>query len=238
MSGYKPICFQNEDGTFDGYDVTIIREGARRLNVEIDFVVFPWESLLTSLDADKCQVVSCTLWRTPERLTRYTMGTVPYFEQGAQLLIRSDSTGITDLASLAGKSVGTTVGDAWTTFLEDYNAENGNPLELRYYSEDIATVIQDIANGRIDATLNDPTVMYEKILALGLVDQVKLVGDLQGSGFCYIATQLSPAGIAIRDAFDEVYLEMIKDGTVKRICEEWFGTDYTKYLLDNIVIEN
>lgn len=231
MTGFQPYCWQNDDGSVDGFDTVII------LGVELDFLVVPWESLLTSLDADKCQVVSSQLWRTPERLSQYTMGTVPYLEIGGQLLVKADNTDITSLASLNGREIGTTVGDAWTTYLEKYNERNNNVLKLKYYSEDISTIIQDVAAGRTAATLNETVVMLSKVEALNLKNEVKVVGELEGAGFCYLAFQQSDSGRALRDAFDKVYLEMIEDGTITRICQEWFKTDLTGNLRNNIAVE-
>ena len=237
MTGFQPYCYLNDDGTADGYDVAVITEGAKRLGVEIDFLVVPWESLLTSLNAEKCQVVSSQLWRTKERLEQYDMCTVPYFECGGRLLVKSDVNDLTSLETLNGREIGTTVGDAWTTFLEDYNKENGDVLKLKYYSEDITTIIQDVSAGRVAATLNEPGVMQAKVAALGLENDVKLAGDLVGSGSCYLAFQKTDNGKALRDAFDKVYLEMINDGTMKRLSEEWFGNDYTTNLLDNVATD-
>jgi len=117
MTGFQPYCWQNDDGSVDGFDTVLIKEAARRMGVKLEFLVVPWESLLTSLDANKCQVVSSQLWRTPERLARYTMSTVPYFEIGGQLLVRANNNDITGLDAMNGREIGTTVGDAWTTYL-------------------------------------------------------------------------------------------------------------------------
>jgi ABC-type amino acid transport substrate-binding protein len=240
MTGFAPFEWQNDDGTVDGYDVKVIKEAASRLGIELDFLVVPWESLLTSLDAGKCDVVSTQLWRTEERLTRYHMGKVPYFEAGGRILVHVDTNDINKLEDLKGRKIGTTVGDAWTTLLETYNDTHtgDEALNITYYSEDISTIIQDIVTGRVVATMNDPTVMMDKAKALGVDDKVKLVGELYNSGCTYLAYQKSDEGLKLRDMFDEVYLEMIKDGTISRICKETFdGQDYTGNLMQNIVTE-
>jgi L-cystine transport system substrate-binding protein len=241
MTGFAPFEWQNDDGTVDGFDVKVIKEAANRLGIELEFLVVPWESLLTSLDAGKCQVVSTQLWRTEERLAKYYMGKVPYFEAGGKILVSADTTDINSLEDMKGRKFGTTVGDAWTTFLETYNDthKGQDALNLTYYSEDISTIIQDIVTGRVAATLNDPTVMMEKAKALGVDDQVKLVGDLYNSGCTYLAYQKSDDGLKLRDMFDKVYLEMINDGTIAKICKDTFnGQDYTINLLQNIATED
>lgn len=237
MSGFQPYCYMNDDGTVGGFDAEVVMEAAKRLGIEVEWLVVPWESLMVSLDADKCQIVSSQLWRTPERCAQYTMAKVPYFECGGQLLVAADNDTITSLATMGDAAIGTTVGDAWTTYLEDYNKANNDVLNISYYSEDIAVIIQDIANGRVAATLNDPVVMWEKVKAQNLESSVKLVGSLEGSGCCYTAFQMTPEGETLRDAFDTVYLEMINDGTMAELSVKWFGNDYTGNLLANVVTE-
>ena len=237
MSGFQPYCYMNDDGSVGGFDAEVVQEAANRLGIEVEWLVVPWESLMVSLDADKCQIVSSQLWRTEERCAQYTMAKVPYFECGGQLLVAVDNNDITSLATVGDAAIGTTVGDAWTTYLEQYNEDNNNVLNLTYYSEDIAVVIQDVANGRVAATLNDPVVMWEKVKAQNLDNNVKLVGSLEGSGCCYTAFQKTADGEALRDMFDEVYLEMIEDGTMAELSVKWFGSDYSGNLLDNVVEE-
>ena len=78
MSGFQPYCYMNDDGTVGGFDAEVVTEAAKRLGIELEWLVVPWESLMVSLDADKCQIVSSQLWRTPERCAQYTMAKVPY----------------------------------------------------------------------------------------------------------------------------------------------------------------
>lgn len=234
MSGFQPYCYMNDDGTVGGFDVAVVTEAASRLGIELEWLVVPWDSLLISLDSGACQMVSSQLWKTEERLAQYAMSTVPYFESGGQLLVAADNDEVTSLDTLNGEPIGTTVGDSWTTYLETYNEEHDNVLNISYYSEDIATIVQDVANGRVAATLNDPVVIWERVEAQNLEDNVKLVGGLEGSGCCYAAFQKSESGEALRDLFDQAYLEMIEDGTMAEISIEYFGNDYTTNLLDNI----
>lgn len=239
MTGYQPYAYIDEDDTVKGFEVAVVTEAVSRMeNTTVEFTALPWESLMPSLESGKCDVVSCQLWRTEERVEKYYMATVPYFECGGRICVAAGTEGIETLEDLHGKTVGTTVGDAYTTFLEEYNEANGNPINLQYYQEDISTVLQDIVNGRIDATINEPNMMMNRAEIMGIDAEVKVVGDLLESGFTYLAFAKTDAGLALREEFDAIYLEMIEDGTMAELSKEYFaGEDYSQNLLNGIIEE-
>lgn len=239
MTGYQPYAYIDEDDTVKGFEVAVVTEAVSRMeNTTAEFTALPWESLMPSLESGKCDVVSCQLWRTEERVEKYYMATVPYFECGGRICVAAGTEGIETIEDLHGKTVGTTVGDAYTTFLENYNEANGNPINIQYYSEDISTVLQDIVNGRIDATINEPNMMMNRAEIMGIGAELKVVGDLLESGFTYLAFAKTPEGEALRAEFDAIYLEMIEDGTMSALSKEYFaGEDYALNLKNGIIAE-
>ena len=239
MTGYQPYAYIDEDDSVKGFEVAVVTEAVSRMeNTTVEFTALPWESLMPSLESGKCDVVSCQLWRTDERVEKYYMATVPYFECGGRICVAAGTEGIETIEDLHGKTVGTTVGDAYTTFLENYNAEHGDPINIQYYSEDISTVLQDIVNGRIDATVNEPNMMMNRAQIMGIDSELKVVGDLLESGFTYLAFPRTEEGLAMRAEFDAIYLEMIEDGTMSALSKEYFaGEDYSLNLKTGIIEE-
>ena len=93
-------------------------------------------------------------------------------------------------------------------------------------------------NGRIDATINEPNMMMNRAEIMGINAEVKVVGDLLESGFTYLAFAKTDAGLALREEFDAIYLEMIEDGTMAELSKEYFaGEDYSQNLLNGIIEE-
>ena len=239
MTGYQPYAYIDEDDSVKGFEIAVVTEAVSRMeNTTVEFTALPWESLMPSLESGKCDVVSCQLWRTEERVEKYYMATVPYFECGGRICVAAGTEGIETIEDLHGKTVGTTVGDAYTTFLENYNEANGNPINIQYYQEDISTVLQDIVNGRIDATVNEPNMMMNRAQIMGIDAELKVVGDLLESGFTYLAFPKTDAGLTMRAEFDAIYLEMIEDGTMSALSKEYFaGEDYAQNLKSGIIEE-
>ncbi len=235
MSGYQPYEYQEEDGTYAGFDVDVITEVLNRAGYDVEFYMVQWDALLPAVESGYCDLVACQLARSDSRINEYYMSTVPYFEGGGSIAVKA-GTEVPNLEDLAasGDAIGVTVGDAWTSFLEDYNAENNDALNLQYYSEDISTIIQDIVSGRIVATLNEPNVMKERAKVLGIEDQLDISTDLYGNYFATFAFARTDEGKALRDELDQIVTEMLNDGSLAQISMDNFGVDYTANCLDNI----
>ncbi|MGI5874820.1 MAG: substrate-binding periplasmic protein [Bacillota bacterium] len=235
MSGYQPYEYQEEDGSYSGFDVDVITEVLNRCGYDVEFYMVQWDALLPAVESGYCDLVACQLARSDSRINEYYMSTVPYFEGGGSIAVKAgtDIPNLEDLAA-SGDAIGVTVGDAWTSFLEDYNAENNDALNLQYYSEDISTIIQDIVNGRVVATLNEPNVMKERAKVLGIEDQLDISTDLYGNYFATFAFARTDEGKALRDEIDQVVTEMLNDGSLAKISTDHFGVDYTQNCLDNI----
>jgi L-cystine transport system substrate-binding protein len=125
---------------------------------------------------------------------------------------------------LQGRKIGTTVGDNYTRYLEEWNASHGNILDIVYYEEDVTTVLQDIVNGRIDATLNDSVMAVAK--AQGF--DIEPVGPYIENNPSYFIAKQDAAGKELIDKLDAVLTKLKSDGSLTRLSVEWFGTDYTK----------
>lgn len=237
MTGYQPYEYFDENDVAQGFDVDVITEALTRLGYKVEFTGYAWEGLLPALEAGYVDLVSCQLARTDSRINQYYMATTPYFEGGGTLVVKSDNSTVKNLDDLAasGEAIGVTVGDAWTAILETYNEENGDVLNLQYYSEDISTVLEDIVNGRIAATLNEPSVIKERGDVLGILDDLNILDDtLYGNYFASYAFQRTDEGFDLRAELDSVIKEMLEDGTISDLSVKYFGADFTANCLDNI----
>jgi ABC-type amino acid transport substrate-binding protein len=81
-------------------------------------------------------------------------------------------------------------------------------------------------SGRIDATVNDPTVARDKAKVQGL--EVEPVGERLSADPTYFIFKQDDAGKALRDKVDAALKKVIDDGSLSALSIEWFGVDYTK----------
>lgn len=227
MGTYNPFSFEDESGKLTGYDLEVLREIEKRDDsLKFNFVAGPWDSLFVGLDADKFQLLANQITSNPDRVARYYLTDNSYFTCVAQIIVEESRTDIQSLEDLKGKSIGLTVGDSFTRLIEDWNAANGNILTIKYYEQDISTILQDVANGRIDATVNDPIMANDKAKTQGL--KISVVGERLAADPVYFIMKKDEDGFALKNKLDAILEELIDDGTLSKLSVEWFGTDYTK----------
>jgi L-cystine transport system substrate-binding protein len=227
MGTYEPFSFVDSSGTVTGYDIEVLRLiETVDPSLKFEFVAGPWDSLFPALDSDRDQLLANQIAKTPERIEKYYLTENTYHNAASQLITKKGRTDITTLESLEGKKIGTTVGDNYTRYLEEWNAGHDNILTIVYYEEDVTTVLQDIVNGRIDATLNDSVMAVAKAKAQGF--DIEPVGPYIENNPSYFIAKKDADGKALIDKLDAALTALKSDGRLSRLSIEWFGTDYTK----------
>lgn len=227
MGTYEPFTYVDEAGNLTGYDIEVLRliESVDP-TLKFDFQTGPWDTLFPGLDADKFQLLANQITSNPDRAAKYLLTENTYALCVSQLIIKQGRTDINSLEDLQGKKIGTTVGDSFTRVLEDWNDANGNILEIVYYEEDITTLLQDIANGRIDATLNDPIMAVEKAKAQNL--EVQPVGERIAEEPTHFIFKNDDLGLVLKEKIDSALTKLKDDGRLSKLSIDWFGADYSK----------
>ena len=227
MGTYNPFSYTLEDGTITGYDIEVLREIEKvDDSLKFDFVAGPWDTLFVGLDADKFQMLANQITSNPDRVAKYYLTENSYFTCVAQIIVKKGRTDIQSLKDLQGKTIGLTVGDSFTRIVEDWNAENGNILTIKYYEQDISTILQDIEAGRIDATVNDPIMAKDKATVQGL--EIDVVGERLAADPTYFIFKQDAEGEELRNKVDAALTKLIDSGKLSEMSVDWFGVDYTK----------
>jgi cystine transport system substrate-binding protein len=215
---YPPFNYVDEKGNLVGFEIDVAKAIAGKLGVKPDFQPGKWDGLLAALDVKRIDAVINQVTITPEREQKYAFS-APYTVSGIQIITRSDTSGISKPADLAGKKVGVVLGTSYEKWLR----ENAAGVDIRTYDDD-PTRNQDLLVGRIDAILNDRLIVANLIKQYG--------GKLKAAGEPF-ATQKQ--GVAVRKdsadlakAIDDALSALRADGTLKQISEKWFGADVTQ----------
>ena len=110
---YPPQSVITKDGTYEGFDIDVGTEIAKRLGVTISFETPDWDALTAGSWSGRWDfsVGSMTITTKRQEVLDFT---IPYYYTPAQMAARAD-TGITTLDGLAGKTI--CVGKG-TTYLE------------------------------------------------------------------------------------------------------------------------
>lgn len=216
---YPPFNALAADGTLSGFDVDIARALCEQMKAECEIVTNDWDGMIPALQAKKFDAIIASMSITPERLQQVDFSK-KYYNTGPAIAVPKDSE-ITDLAGLAGKTLGAQTSTTHANYAEKHMPDT----ELKLYPTADEYKL-DIQNGRVDGVIDDVVVLSEwvksedgaccKILTPLDVD-VEING--QGAG---IAVR---KGDALADKFTAAIAAIRENGKYKKINDKYFDFD-------------
>lgn len=210
---YEPFEFQ-KDGEHTGYDMDLLRAVAEGADLDFEVKDLPFDGILASLAAGDCDVVASAVTITDERAEQVDFSD-PYFDADQSLLVKADQADeLSDLAALAGKTIGVQAG----TTGETYANENAEGAEIESF-EDSDGLFGAIESGDIDAILQDLPVNAYRTTQDDSLEVVETYPTGEQYGFAVEKGNASVLALvndglqALRDdgTFDEIYSEYFGD---------------------------
>jgi polar amino acid transport system substrate-binding protein len=229
---YPPQSSLKSDGTYEGFDIDVGTEIAKRLGVEIAFETPSWDALTAGAWGGRWDfsVGSMTITSKRQQVLDFSD---PYYYTPAQMAA-STASGITTLDGLAGKTV--CVGEA-TTYLDWLNGELDFGTESPTTTPPAGAKATTLSTDRLCAeTWKAGRTDFEGWLSSSttvdqaIADGLPLVKVGDPVFFEPLAVAFDKAGPDASDMVtrvNEILTEMRDDGTLKGFSEKWFGTDLT-----------
>ncbi|PZN10568.1 MAG: basic amino acid ABC transporter substrate-binding protein [Bacillota bacterium] len=195
-----------------GFDIDLGKAIAEKLGVEYRVALVDWDGLLAGLQARQFDAVLSAMSITEDRKAGAEF--IPYVEMGQLVVVKKGNPkGIGGLEDLKGKKI--------AVQLESTNEKVARTVEgaqvITFQS--FPDALQEVANGRADATILDEPVAYYYVQTQP--DLYEIVGE---------PVQRIPMGIALPkgetelvQAVQQALDELKADGTYDRIYEKWFG---------------
>lgn len=218
---FPPFEFKAADGQLQGFDIDLGNEICARLKTQCVWVESSFDGLIPALHARKFDAILSSLSITRERQKAINFSH-KLFNTPAYLVAAKDSGLKPTAESLRGKRVGVQQGSVFEIYAQKYWRSEG--VELVSYPSAEA-VYADLVVGRLDATLDDATVVTEALLK-----------KPEGKGFSLIEPQVKDdavfgpgTGIGVRKQ-DTQLLEQLngaitqirQDGTYDRLAKKYF----------------
>ena len=208
--GYPPFSFTNTKGEFDGLEVRVMKEMARRIGLEYSPVPVKFDAAIVGLMSNQYDMLCNSLDITAERQkqVRFVDG---WLESGGRLFVSKDST-VAKPEDFHG-TIGVLASSSWVKL-----AEKLNVTETKYYQSDI-DAMRDLANGNVDGMITDAIVG-----AWGISKSSLPIRATDG----YLSR--IQKGFAIRKdkpnlakAMNKALADMVADGTYQKMTTEILG---------------
>ena len=235
---YAPQSFLDESGNFQGFDVDVAREIAKRLGVEVEFVTPDWDLITAGNWGDQWDMSVGSMTVTTARQEILEFASPPYYYTPAQFAA-VDGSGVERLEDLNGMTICVGVSTTYESWLMGDMEGLGLPA-TSFYVEAAPTDIsiipltvdndcaQQIQAGRheFQAFLTSNTVVEA---AIGEGVPIHKVGSPVFSENLAVAFDKSASKEITRlvEKVSEIIAEMHADGTLSSLSMEWFGEDIT-----------
>lgn len=222
-----PTSYYNDDKELVGYEIDMMNEIGKRLDLQIEYQEIGVAEAFTAVDSGKVDIAVNNFDTTPERLEKYNIS-IPYKYSVGGYIVREDGTsGLekADLSDWEGKKAG---GGAGTQYMKIAKKLGAEPVIYDNVTNDV--YLRDVSTGRTDFIPND---YYTQVMAIKWVKsnfpdiKVKM-GDAK-----YNPTEqgivMKKSDDSLKKQLDKVIKEMQEDGTLKSISEKYYaGQDLTQ----------
>ena len=203
------------DGTFEGLEVDIVTEAAKRAGMTVSIADYGFQALFAAVASQRIDVAISTITITGERLKSVAF-TQPYYDSDMGIATKSDSA-VNTVADLKGKTVGYLSGSTAEKWVND-NKATGGFADIKGYKAQ-QDIFLDLVAGRIDAMVSDmPGMQYafKTMKGLSTKDRIK-TGEQYGL--------MMGKGDPKLEKLNYALTAMKKDGTLAGIHKKWFGAD-------------
>lgn len=213
-----PSSYYNDKNELTGYDVDVITEVAKRLDLDVEFKEYNVDGQITSVDKGESDLAANDFGLSGDRGKKFILSSPIKYSFDSMIVRKSDDSGIASLEDLKGKKAAGEPNTNYMKIAEKYGAKL-----VTYDNATNDQYLTDVANGRTDVILND---YYLQKMSVGALPDIP-VKILEGVYFNANSTGflMKKDSVALSEKIDETLKEMQNDGAMKKISEKYFQTD-------------
>lgn len=219
---YPTSYHDSELNELTGYEVEVVREMAKRMDLEVEFSEMAFDGMLTSIQSGKVDIAANDIMINEERKEKFDFAAPYKYSYGTAMVRKDDLSGIKTMDDLKGKKA---AGEATTTYMaiaREYGAE-----EVIYDNATNDQYLRDVSTGRTDVILNDYYLQRLAIAAfpdlnIAIHPDIKFNPNNQG-------IIMKKGNTELKKNIDATLKEMHEDGTISEISKKFFdGADVSK----------
>lgn len=217
----SPIGYVDENGEIVGFEVDMAREAIKRVGSTPKFKIINWNEKEEELNSGNIDMIWNGLDITPER-KEVMLFSKPYMNNYLLMVVKEGNPlRIYSEIDFKDKNIGVKAGTTAEYYIIGTASIKDSIKELKTYDSD-EKVFMALHNGEIDLLISDELVA-RYVMAKNNYDfeiLPKTLGAIHEYGIGFRKNDKE-----LRNAIQEAFDSMIKDGTAKKISEKWFQAD-------------
>lgn len=217
---YEPFEFVDEKGDYAGFDIDLIEEIARRLDMELKIEDMEFGSLLASLEKGRIDAIIAAMGPNDERILQADF-TVSYYETAQGILVmKGCGIEINKLEDMLSYTIAVQTGtilDEWVTAKVDAG-ELDKEKVFRYSDANAAAM--DVGIGRVEVYFLDgpPAHSYAKDY-----DNLELVFEGPMPDTEGLAIAIPKGSKDIAEKLNTVIAELLEEGFIASLEDKWLS---------------
>lgn len=199
-----------------GFEVEVVRELGERLDLDIEFTEIGFDEMLTSVNTGQIDIAANDIEITEDRAEEFTFSTPIKHSYGTAVVRKDDLSGIASLEDLPGKKAAGASTSIYMEIAREYGAE-----EVTYDNATNEVYLRDVSIGRTDVILNDYYLSTFGVAAFPDLN-ITIHPDIKYAP-SEVGLVMNKDNTELADNVNKALEEMLADGTITEISEEFFG---------------
>ena len=213
---FAPHAFPSLSGGYEGFNIDLANEIAKRLHRRITIDAAQYSGLLPALQAGTYDFIAAPTTVTKERAENLLF-TEGYLNTDFQFLIKKGAPKIDKLEDLKGKVVAVNKGSAYDSWARDLESKIGWKVESFGTQTD---AVQAVLAGRADANVAGNTA-----IAWAAKNNPQLELSYYHSTGLVWSAPVRKDSTDLRKQLENAIECMKLDGTIAKMHKKWFGVD-------------
>ncbi|MDD5687232.1 MAG: basic amino acid ABC transporter substrate-binding protein [Elusimicrobia bacterium] len=207
---YPPFETVAGEGKVVGFDIDLMTAIAKEIGKEPQFIVVPFDGIISGLKQRKYDAVISAMTITEDRAKEVSFSK-PYYLAGQSIAVSKDEQNIKGLEGLVGKRIGVQLGT--TGEMEAKKIKNAKVVSF----DNISAAFLDLENKKLDAIIND--VPTNKSIIITRPGKFKTVGKLLTKEYYGIAIRKDNKELL--DKVNSAIAKLEKTGDLKKLEIKW-----------------
>lgn len=205
-----------ESDELTGFEVEVAREVAERLDLEVEFKEMGFDEMLSSVQTGQVDIAANDIEITEDRAEEFIFSTPIKHSYGTAVVRKDDLSGIETLEDLEGKKAAGASTSIYMEIARSYGAE-----EVTYDNASNEVYLRDVSIGRTDVILNDYYLSTFGVAAFPDMN-ITIHPDIKYAP-SEVGLVMNKDNEELAENVNRVLEEMLEDGTITEISEEFFG---------------
>ncbi|GFN24206.1 basic amino acid ABC transporter substrate-binding protein [Thermanaeromonas sp. C210] len=222
-ASFAPFEFRDQNsGEFVGFDIELLKAVAEVQGFEVEFKDMGFDGIITAVTTGNVDMAISAISIDDDRRQQVDFS-LPYYQSGLCVAVRSDNDTIKGFADLKGKRIAAQIGTTGAKYAKN-NIEGAQVTEYNTVND----AFMELINGGVDAFVNDYPVSVYFIQQGNNKEKVKIVGDLANSELYGIA--IPKGNTELLEKINEGLRKLKESGKFDEIYQRWFGEAPPEFL--------